>query len=255
MNNADDAGAPAGAAHPEGERLQKVMAAAGVASRRASEDLIAQGRVSVNGEIVTEPGRRVVPTDRVTVDDVAIQLDVSKRYVMLNKPPGVVSSMADEAGRPDLRQFTKDYPERLFNVGRLDQATSGLLVLTNDGELAHRLAHPSHGVPKTYLAQVPGPVPRDLGKRLKEGIELDDGPARVDGFRVVDSFGSTATVEVVLHEGRNHIVRRLLAEVGHPVQSLVRTKVGPIPLGDLRPGRLRTLGTTEVGSLYSAVGL
>jgi 23S rRNA pseudouridine2605 synthase len=163
--------------------------------------------------------------------------------------------MTDSRGRPSVGDSVADRSERLCHVGRLDNDTEGLLLLTNDGELAHRLAHPSHGVPKTYLAQVPGPVPRDLGKRLKEGIELDDGPARVDGFRVVASFGCTGTVEVVLHEGRNHIVRRLLAEVGHPVQSLVRIKVGPIPLGDLRPGRLRTLGTTEVGSLYSAVGL
>src|SRR5690606_6851705 len=140
----------------EGERLQKVMAAAGVASRRASEELIAQGRVTVNGETVREPGRRVLPTDRVTVDGTAIQLDVTRRYVMLNKPVGVVSSMADENGRPDLRRFTREYEERLFNVGRLDAATSGLLILTNDGELAQVLAHPSFGVSKTYIAKVSG---------------------------------------------------------------------------------------------------
>ena len=253
MNNADDAGAPAGAAHPEGERLQKVMAAAGVASRRASEDLIAQGRVSVNGEIVTEPGRRVVPTDRVTVDDVAIQLDVSKRYVMLNKPPGVVSSMADEAGRPDLRQFTKDYPERLFNVGRLDAATSGLLVLTNDGELAHVLAHPSFGVTKTYIARVQGAVSAQTIARLQSGVDLDDGPIAADKARLLPHGAGKgqSLIEVSLHSGRNRIVRRMLDAVGHPVLDLVRRQFGPLHLGSLPLGRSRDLTKVELGQLLT----
>ena len=240
----------------DGIRLQKVLAAAGVGSRRACEELIEAGRVTVDGQRVRVQGMRIDPSTAVVeVDGQRIPTAPGLVVLALHKPAGVLSTMTDSRGRPCVGDYVADRSERLFHVGRLDNDTEGLLLLTNDGELAHRLAHPSHGVPKTYLAQVPGPVPRDLGKRLKEGIELDDGPARVDGFRVVDSFGSTATVEVVLHEGRNHIVRRLLAEVGHPVQSLVRTKVGPIALGDLRPGRLRTLGTTEVGSLYSAVGL
>lgn len=253
MSSADATGAPAGSAHPEGERLQKVMAAAGVASRRASEDLIAQGRVSVNGEIVTEPGRRVLSTDRVTVDDVAIQLDVSKRYVMLNKPPGVVSSMADEAGRPDLRQFTKDYPERLFNVGRLDQATSGLLVLTNDGELAHVLAHPSFGVTKTYIARVQGTVSAQTIARLQSGVELDDGPIAADKARLMPGGAGKgqSLVELTLHSGRNRIVRRMLDAVGHPVLDLVRRQFGPLHLGSLPLGRSRDLTKVELGELLT----
>jgi len=145
--------------------------------------------------------------------------------------------------------------ERLFHVGRLDADTEGLLLLTNDGELAHRLQHPRYGVAKTYLAQIPGPVPRGLGRQLRDGVELDDGPASVDSFRVVDSKPGKALVEVVLHEGRNHIVRRLLDAVGHPVLSLVRVQVGPIQLGDTKPGKMRPLTRAEVGKLYSAAGL
>ncbi len=193
MSNTTERDAP----NPEGERLQKVMAAAGVASRRVSEDLIAQGRVTVNGEIVTEPGRRVLATDRVTVDGTAIQLDTTKRYVMLNKPVGVVSSMQDEAGRPDLREFTRDYDERLFNVGRLDAGTSGLLVLTNDGELAHVLAHPSFGVSKTYIAKVSGSVSAQTVSKLTKGIELDDGPIHADKARVLGAAsGGASMVEI-----------------------------------------------------------
>jgi 23S rRNA pseudouridine2605 synthase/16S rRNA pseudouridine516 synthase len=193
----DDSQGPQDSA--EGERLQKVMAAAGVASRRVSENLIGQGRVAVNGEIVTEPGRRVLPGDRVEVDGTPIQLDITKRYVMLNKPVGVVSSMADESGRPDLREFTQDYEERLFNVGRLDAATSGLLVLTNDGELAHVLAHPSFGVTKTYIAKVQGAVTAQTISKLTKGIELDDGPIAADKARAMPGGGTGSTlVELTL---------------------------------------------------------
>ncbi|MGX5680611.1 pseudouridine synthase [Schumannella luteola] len=237
---------------PEGERLQKVMAAAGVASRRASEELIAQGRVTVNGETVREPGRRVLHTDRVTVDGTAIQLDVTKRYVMLNKPVGVVSSMADESGRPDLRTFTKDYEERLFNVGRLDAATSGLLVLTNDGELAHVLAHPSFGVSKTYIAKVEGSVSAQTISKLLAGVELDDGPIAADRARALP--GGTAReslVELELHSGRNRIVRRMMDAVGHPVIDLVRRQFGPLHLGSLPVGRTRDLTKVELGQLLT----
>lgn len=241
---------------PEGVRLQKVLSAAGIASRRVAEDLIAAGRVAVNGRVVAEPGTRVDPArDRVAVDGTPVQVDTTRRTVVLNKPAGVVSSMKDERGRRDLREFTDRYEERLFNVGRLDQDTSGLLLLTNDGELAHRLAHPSFEVPKTYLAQVIGPVARDVGRRLRAGVVLEDGPVRVDSFRLVDSAANKVLVEVVLHEGRNHIVRRLLAEVGHPVQSLVRTAIGPVSLGSQRAGRLRNLSPHEVAALYQLVGL
>jgi 23S rRNA pseudouridine2605 synthase/16S rRNA pseudouridine516 synthase len=244
---------PTGTEEPEGERLQKVLAAAGVASRRVSEQYIAAGRVSVNGEVVTEPGRRVDPVaDHVEVDGVPVQLDPDKRYLMLNKPQGVVSSMADDRGRPDLREFTAELEERVFNVGRLDAETTGLLLLTNDGELAHVLAHPSFGVQKTYLATVRGVVTPQVLRQLREGIELDDGPISVDKARIVGepSRGRTI-VEVTLHSGRNRIVRRMLAAVGHPVQELVRRQFGPLHLGSLGAGRMRDLTKVEVGQLLS----
>lgn len=235
------------------ERLQKVLAAAGVASRRVCEQLIAEGRVEVNGRIVTELGSRVDPlVDRVAVDGQAVQLDVSKRYVMLNKPTGVVSTMADERGRPDLRQFTAEYPERLFNVGRLDADTSGLLILTNDGELAQVLAHPSFGVEKTYIAEVRGAVTPAVLRRLREGVDLDDGPIRVDRARLVgEASRGRSIVEVTLHSGRNRIVRRLLDAVGHPVEELVRRQFGPLHLGTLASGRSRDLDKLEVGRLLT----
>ncbi len=236
----------------EGERLQKVMAAAGVASRRVSEDMIAQGRVTVNGEFVTEPGRRVLATDLITVDGVAIQTDTTKRYVMLNKPVGVVSSMADESGRPDLREFTRDYDERLFNVGRLDAATSGLLVLTNDGELAHVLAHPSFGVSKTYIAKVSGLVTAQTIAKLTKGIELDDGLIQADRARALPGGSRNETlVELTLHSGRNRIVRRMMDAVGHPVVELVRRQFGPLHLGSLASGHTRDLSKVELGALLT----
>ncbi len=240
---------------PEGVRLQKLLAAAGVGSRRVCEDLIAQGRVEVDGQVVTELGVRIRPTQVVHVDGERVQLDDSRVYLAFNKPLNVVTSMSDELGRVDIGDYVGERKERLFHVGRLDADTEGLLLLTNDGDLAHRLQHPRYGVPKTYLAQVPGPVPRDLGKRLREGVELEDGPVRVDSFKVIDSQPGKALVEVVLHEGRKHIVRRLLAEVGHPVISLVRTRVGPVRLGETKPGKWRTLTSAEVAALYRAAGL
>lgn len=238
----------------QGERLQKVMAAAGVASRRVSEDLIVAGRVTVNGQVVTELGRRVDPeTDRVAVDGTAVQLDTSRRYVMLNKPVGVVSSMRDEQGRPDLSRFTADYPERLFNVGRLDAETSGLLILTNDGELAHVLAHPSFGVTKTYIARVRGTVAPQTIARLTKGVELEDGPIAADKARLLQSRsgGGDSLVEITLHSGRNRIVRRMMAEVGHPVIELVRRQFGPLHLGTLKIGAMRDLTKEELGALLT----
>jgi 23S rRNA pseudouridine2605 synthase/16S rRNA pseudouridine516 synthase len=238
----------------QGERLQKVMAAAGVASRRVSEDMIVAGRVTVNGQVVTELGRRVDPaTDRVAVDGTAVQLDTSRRYVMLNKPVGVVSSMRDEQGRPDLSRFTAGYSERLFNVGRLDAETSGLLILTNDGELAHVLAHPSFGVTKTYIARVRGTVtPQTIG-RLTKGVELEDGPIAADKARLLQSrsSGGDSLVELTLHSGRNRIVRRMMAEVGHPVIELVRRQFGPLHLGTLKVGAMRDLTKDELGALLT----
>lgn len=236
----------------DGVRLQKLMAAAGVASRRVSEDLITAGRVEVNGEVVTELGRRVLPADLVAVDGVAIQLDTSRRYLMLNKPVGIVSSLQDDRGRPDLHRFVSRYDERLFNVGRLDAQTSGLLILTNDGELAHVLAHPSFGVMKTYIAKVEGRVSAQTVARLTGGIELEDGPIAADKARIVGQAGESETmIEVTLHSGRNRIVRRMLDEVGHPVIDLVRRQFGPLHLGTLAPGDIRDLTKAELGQLLT----
>jgi len=235
-----------------GIRLQKVMAAAGVASRRASEELIAAGRVRVNGQVVREPGRRIDPAvDKLAVDNVAIQLDQSKRYVMLNKPVGIVSSLADENGRPDLREFTDQFEERLFNVGRLDAETSGLLILTNDGDLAHVLAHPSFGVMKTYIAKVRGAMTPQTVQRLTTGLELEDGPIAADKARLLETSNGFSLIEITLHSGRNRIVRRMLKEVGHPVVDLVRRSFGPLHLGNLRIGATRELTSTELGQILT----
>jgi 23S rRNA pseudouridine2605 synthase/16S rRNA pseudouridine516 synthase len=236
-----------------GERLQKVMAAAGVASRRVCEQYIAEGRVAVNGEIITEPGRRVDPlTDRVSVDGTAIQLDTSRRYVMLNKPVGVVSSMKDEQGRPDLTRYTNRYEERLFNVGRLDADTSGLLILTNDGELAHVLAHPSFGVEKTYIAKVQGEATPTTMKKLMAGVDLEDGRIAADKARIIGAASRGQTmVEITLHSGKNRIVRRMLDAVGHPVLELVRRQFGPLHLGTLPVGQARDLSKVELGRLLT----
>jgi 23S rRNA pseudouridine2605 synthase len=240
----------------DGVRLQKVLAKAGVASRRAAEELIVQGRVSVDGKIVRELGRRVDPDDAVIhVDGTRIVLREDLVYLALNKPRGVHSTMTDDQGRPCVGDYVAGRAERLFHVGRLDADTEGLLLLTNDGDLAHRLMHPSFMVLKTYLAEVDGSVPRGLGKQLRAGVELDDGPVRADAFRVKDMRPGRTLVEIVLHEGRKHIVRRLLAEVGHPVRKLVRTAVGDVQLGSAKPGAVRPLTRAEVGALYRAVDL
>ena len=238
----------------DGVRLQKVMASAGVASRRVSEEMIAAGRVRVNGKVVTELGRRIHPdSDLIMVDNVAVQLDTSRRYVMLNKPVGVVSSMQDESGRPDLREFTDQFEERLFNVGRLDAMTSGLLILTNDGDLAHVLAHPSFGVLKTYIAKVEGRVSAQTIQLLQNGIELDDGPISADKARLLASppGDGFSLVELTLHSGRNRIVRRMMEAVGHPVVDLVRRQFGPLHLGTLRVGDVRDLTKVELGQLLT----
>jgi 23S rRNA pseudouridine2605 synthase len=238
----------------DGVRLQKVLAAAGVGSRRASEELIAAGRVAVDGVTVREMGTRVDPrTAVIHVDGARINVREDLVYLALNKPRGVLSAMSDSRGRQTVGDLVADRPERLFHVGRLDADTEGLLLLTNDGELAHRLMHPAFGVAKTYLATVPGPVPKDVGRQLRAGVELEDGLVQVDSFRVVQTQGGLAIVEVVLHEGRNHIVRRLLAQVGHPVQRLVRTSIGPVRLAAQRAGTLRELNRSELSSLYSLV--
>lgn len=239
----------------EPQRLQKVMAAAGVASRRVCEDLIAAGRVSVNGDVITEPGRRVSLTDQVAVDGVAVELDTTKRTFVLNKPVGVVSSMRDDRGRPDLRRYTDELDERVFNVGRLDTDTSGLLLLTNDGDLAHVLAHPSFGVEKTYIATVRGQVEPRVLSQLKQGVELEDGPIAIDRGKILQGSArqNQTLVEVTLHSGRNRIVRRMFEAVGHPVLGLVRRQFGPIHLGTLKAGAMRELTSVELGALLTIV--
>ena len=243
-------------AEQDGIRLQRVLAAAGVGSRRACEVLIDEGRVEVDGTTVRTQGMRVDPvTSVIKVDGMRIATAPEHVYLALNKPSGVVSTMSDPEGRPSLADYVADRSARLFNVGRLDAETEGLILLTNDGDLAHRLAHPSFGVTKTYLAEITGPVARDVGRRLREGVELEDGLVQADAFKLVSTVGNRVMVEVSLHEGRKHVVRRMLAAVGHPVTRLVRTEVGPITLGNLKPGKHRRLSQQEVGALYQAVDL
>ncbi|MFI6905634.1 pseudouridine synthase [Nonomuraea sp. NPDC050394] len=239
---------------PGGVRLQKVLAQAGVASRRACEEMIGAGRVTVNGQIVRRFGAKVDPAEQIIhVDGKRIPTAPDLVYYALNKPIGVVSTMEDPQGRPCLADYVQELAPRLFHVGRLDTETEGLLLLTNDGELANRLTHPSYGVQKKYWAKVPGPIPRDLGRRLREGIELEDGLARADSFSIVQEHGQQALVEVVLHEGRKHIVRRMLEESGHRVIDLARIEFGPVKLGRTKAGTLRALSLAEVGELYAAV--
>jgi 23S rRNA pseudouridine2605 synthase len=238
---------------PPVERLQKILSAAGVASRRASEELIASGRVTINGQTAALGDRADPATAVIHVDGERIVTDASRVYLAMNKPRGVVSTMDDERGRAALADLLPHSSRRVYHVGRLDADSEGLLLLTNDGDLAHKLMHPAFGVKKTYLCQVPGPVPRGLGRRLREGVELEDGLARADSFRVVDTAGRNALVELIVHEGRKHIVRRMLAEVGHPVSRLVRTAIGPVKLGDLRAGRTRRLTAAEVAALFRLV--
>jgi 23S rRNA pseudouridine2605 synthase len=247
---------PSAPGEREGERLQKVLARAGVGSRRVCEDMIDRGRISVNGAVVTVQGMRVDPaSDKIAVDGRRLELRDDRVSYALNKPPGVITAMSDDRDRPTVGDMVGDLAPGLVHVGRLDQDTEGLLLVTNDGELAHRLAHPSYEVRKTYLAQVSGSVPRDLHRRLRTGIDLDDGPVRVDAFRVVDTHAGQSVVEVVLHEGRKRIVRRLLAAVDLPVSRLTRTAVGPVSLQRMRSGSIRRLTRQEVGALEELVGL
>jgi len=243
----------------EKTRLQKVLAAAGVASRRMSEKLIEAGRVEVNGSIVAEQGMRVDPeNDVIRVDGVRVIADEEIVTFALNKPRGIHSTMHDEFGRPCLSDLVGERVEagqRLFHVGRLDAQTEGLLLLTNDGELANRLMHPRYGIKKTYLATVLGEADRRLVRQLLDGIELDDGIVIADEVQIIDAWQGKSLIKVVIHEGRKHVVRRMLKEAGFPVQALVRTKVHTVQLGEQKPGTLRALNRSELTSLYNAVGL
>ncbi|MDI6912438.1 pseudouridine synthase [Nocardioides sp.] len=237
-------------------RLQKLLAQSGVASRRKCEELMLEGHVVVDGEVVTRLGTKVDPrTAVIRVDGKRLPPVSEKVYLVLNKPRGVVSTMSDPEGRRTLSDLVADRPERLFHVGRLDTDTSGLLLLTNDGDFAHRMAHPSYEVDKTYVAEVEGEVYRRTIKQLLEGVTLDDGPVTVSQARIVEATPAKSIVEVVIHEGRNRIVRRLLDHVGHPVRRLTRTAIGPVALGRLPSGGLRDLTREELGELLDTAQL
>ncbi len=243
-------------AHNEGERLQKVLAHAGVASRRACEQMIVEGRVQVDGKTVTVLGTRIDPaTAKVHVDGMPVVLDSGLLTLALYKPHGHYSTMDDELGRKSLAEFVADRPERLYHVGRLDHDTEGLILLTNDGELAHRLTHPSYEVPKTYIARVQGQVTRGLQKVMTKGITLKDGPVKADRFVVRESQPRNSIIEITLHSGKNRIVRRMMGEVGHPVMELVRTKFANVELGRLKPGRTRQVAGSELSALMRMVGM
>ncbi|EFV14085.1 pseudouridine synthase [Segniliparus rugosus] len=253
------------------QRLHKVLARAGVASRRGAEQLIAEGRVVVDGRLVVEQGMQVDPaTAVVEVDGKRVAVDDRHATYLLNKPKGVVTAMSDQRERcvGDLLREQPDLPAGLFHVGRLDADTTGLLLVSNDGELAHRLAHPSYEIPKTYLATVRGAVGKGALDALRRGVSLEDGPARADAVAVKGearpaplrkaqtghaSGGARSVVEITLHEGRNRIVRRMFDAVGHPVVELARLRIGPIRLGGLQAGALRALAPEEVGALWAAV--
>ncbi|HEY9291148.1 MAG TPA: pseudouridine synthase [Microlunatus sp.] len=238
----------------DGIRLQKVLAAAGIASRRASEQLIADGRVEVNGKVVDIQGMRVDPdTDVIRVDGSRIPPPRRHVYLAFNKPRGVVSTLDDPEGRPTLSQYVEGRKERLFHVGRLDADTEGLLILTNDGEFAHRLAHPSYEISKTYVAEVAGTIDRATLHKLRRPLILDDGPVRADEIRLVSATAERSMVTVTLHEGRNRIVRRMLDSVGHPVRRLSRVAIGPVKLGNLKPGEFRDLDRDELGKLLDLI--
>lgn len=237
-------------------RLQKLLAQSGVASRRRCEELMLEGEVEVDGEVVTRLGTKVDPrTAVIKVSGKRLPPISDHVYLVLNKPRGVVSTMSDPQGRRTLSDLVADRPERLFHVGRLDTDTSGLLLLTNDGDFAHRMAHPSFEVEKTYVAEVAGRLAKGTVADLLAGVTLEDGPVEVRRARVIDTAADKSIIELVIHEGRNRIVRRLLDQVGHPVRQLSRTKFGPIELGTLRGGAIRELSDDELGQLLELVGL
>jgi 23S rRNA pseudouridine2605 synthase len=243
---------------PAGVRLQKVLAQAGIASRRACEVLISEGRVEVNSEVVLEQGRRVDPErDVIRVDGARIPPPRRHRYLALNKPRGVVATMDDPEGRrtiADLLNTRQLRNERLFHVGRLDTDSEGLLIMTNDGDLAQRLAHPSYEVPKTYIAEVAGAVSEQTLRRLRRGITLEDGPVCPTSVKIVSSVGDKTLLKITLQEGRNRIVRRTMEAVGHPVRRLSRIGIGPVRLGNLKVGEYRELTREELGGLLDLTG-
>ena len=233
-------------------RLNKIIADAGVASRRSADELIEDGRVSVNGEVVRQMGAKFDPaTSQVMVDGETIIISLTKSYLALYKPKGVVSTMYDPQGRPSLSDFIALRTERLFHVGRLDKESEGLILLTNDGEMTFRATHPSYGLEKTYIIEYAGELPRDAQKNLLRGIELEDGLGRVLDFKQL----SPTWLEVTIHEGRYHIIRRLMEAIGIDVLRLIRTRFGPILLGDVLEGRWRDLNEVELLNLQKALSI
>jgi 23S rRNA pseudouridine2605 synthase len=238
-------------------RLHKLLARSGVASRRKCEELMLEGEVTVDGEVVTRLGTKVDPlTAVIRVSGQRLPPVSPHVYLVLYKPTGVVSTMSDPQGRPTISDLVADRPERLFHVGRLDTDTAGLLLLTNDGVFAQRMAHPSYEVDKTYVAEVDGRVSKTTVEQLLDGVELDDGPVTVSAARVVgQGVQDRSIIELVIHEGRNRIVRRLLDQLGHPVRKLTRIAIGPVQLTGLKAGELRDLTNDELGALLDAAKL
>ena len=244
-------------ARSEGIRLQKVLAQAGIASRRAAEIMIDEGRIEVNGQLVTEQGRRVDPErDVIRIDGSRLPPPRRHVYAMMNKPRGVVCTMDDPEGRRTVADFLGRYGrDRVYHVGRLDTDTEGMLLLTNDGDFAQAMTHPSYELSKTYVAEVEGFIDNATLKRLTKGVKLDDGWVNPDKVKLGPRTEKRTMVTIVLHEGRNRIVRRLFDAVGHPVRTLARVQMGPVKMGQLRSGEVRDLTRDELGSLLDAVGL
>lgn len=238
-------------------RLQKLLAQAGFGSRRKCEDMITEGRVEVDGELVTELGTRVDPhKQQVRVDGSRVRVNPNHVTLALNKPRKALSAMGDPKGRYTLRDIVGDKYERIFHMGRLDYDSEGLILMTNDGELSQHVMHPKYEVEKTYVATLEGKISGTVCRRLvTTGVQLDDGWIKLDHCAIIDSSRDHTMVKVVLHSGKNRIVRRIFGSIGFPVKRLVRTQIGPIKLGDLKPGSYRVLSQTEVRSLSKEVGL
>ena len=236
------------------ERLQKVLAHAGQGSRRVCEGLIAEGRISVNGRTASLGDKADPKVDVIAIDGERIHVNTDLVYLLFNKPAGVVTTANDPEGRPTVIDYVPANP-RVFPVGRLDQDTTGLLLLTNDGELANRVTHPRYEIEKTYMVQIRGPVSRKHLHQLLNGVELDDGPAKARKANLKIADQTRSLLEIVIAEGRNREVRRMMKAVGLELEQLVRVRIGPIYLGDIGPGKVRPLNGKEVRELYAAVGL
>jgi 23S rRNA pseudouridine2605 synthase len=238
-------------------RLQKFLAEAGVASRRACEELILDGRVSIDGQQIRELGTKVDPEiSRVEVDGEPVSVSKSKTYIAFYKPRGVLSTMEDPQGRSNLGDYFADRSGRIFHIGRLDKDSEGLLLLTNDGELTHRATHPSYGLTKKYLVEVEGSLDQKTQNKILTGVDLEDGLGKADSVKKIrDTKSETSWYEIVIHEGRYHIVRRIFEELGHKVITLIRTDFGPINIGDIKPGRFRHLNAVEIDNLFNALSI